>query len=188
MRKLSRALTIAWIPLLAGCLFGGKKNAPQPAAAAAAPAPAVRTPYPPPERVYYDNGGGIQDSLSIVIRDDATLKPLWTRATSAQPSPPASPTADFSREMFVLVSAGRKALEDEIHITGATVTPKLNSAGATEDVLDITVELRQGCRRVQSDGYPVEIVRMRRFTGPIHFVEQTVPAQNCGEAPWPMRD
>jgi hypothetical protein len=143
MRKLSRALTIAWIPLLAGCLFGGKKNASQPAAAAA-PAQAVRTPYPPPERVYYDNGGGVQDSLRIVIRDEATLKPLWTRATSAQPSPPASPSVDFGREMLVLVSAGRKALEDEIHVTGASVTPKLNTAGVTEDVLDITVELKQG--------------------------------------------
>lgn len=184
MRKLPRALTLACIPLLAGCLFGGKKNA-TPAATVAPPA--VRTPFPPAVRVYYDNGGGVQDSLRIVIRDAATLAPLWKQATSAQPSPPPAPTVDFSRDMLVLVSAGRKALEDEIHVTDVSVTPKLNTAGVTEDVLDITVELKQGCRRVMSDGYPVEIVRMRRFTGPIHFVEQTVPAQNCDEAQWPMR-
>src|SRR5687768_11073892 len=59
-------------------------------------------------RLYSDNAGGIQDSLRTVVRDEATLRQLWERATTGQSAPPPLPRVDFAREMVLVVGAGRK--------------------------------------------------------------------------------
>src|SRR5688572_17119005 len=91
--------------LVLGCGRGRPPGAPPPS-----------TPMPPPEQLYYDNGGGIRDSTRMVIRDAQTFATQWARATAMQASPPAVPSIDFNRQMVILVAAGRKTPEDQIHV------------------------------------------------------------------------
>jgi hypothetical protein len=79
---LSRTGTSLLILLTAGCFFRGKK----PSTPALPPPP---TPMPPPVQLYYDNGGGVRDSVREVIHDRAKFADYWQRATSTQASPPA---------------------------------------------------------------------------------------------------
>lgn len=59
--------------------------------------------------MYYDNSGGIADSLRLVLRDEAALHEIWRQATSRQAAPPPPPEIDFSRDM-VIVAADRKSV------------------------------------------------------------------------------
>src|SRR5690606_33706858 len=93
------------------CGRGGGPGAPSPAAAG----PAWRA-IPASARLYYDNSGGIRDSLRVVIRDQAAFSAAWSQATSTQSAPPAPPTVDFNREMVLLVAAGRKTPEEQIRV------------------------------------------------------------------------
>lgn len=154
--------------LAAGC---GRKAAP------AAPAPLQA--LTPMARLYYDNGGGIQDSVRLVVRDDATLASVWQKATSGQSTPPPVPTVDFAKEMVLVTAAGRMTPEDQIQVDSVGVRRERTAEGKLEDVLTAWVRVTKGCRRFKADAYPVELVRVRRFPGTVHFVEQRVQAGGC---------
>jgi hypothetical protein len=163
------------------CRRGGGAPPPQ-------PQPQPPEPFPPPARVYYDNGGGIQDSLRMVVKDAETLNAVWERATSRQASPPPAPTVDFGREMLVVVGAGRMTPDDQIRVDSAYVTREMDSAGRMEEMLNVLVRTIAGCRRFNADAYPLDIVRMRRFDGPIRFVERSAQTEGCRNADPPEPD
>jgi len=169
MRHRPVILILIGVALLAAC----RRGAPP-----AAPAPSFN-PVATTERLYYDNGGGIQEALQLVIRDAATLADVWRRATSRQVEPPPVPQIDFTREMLVLVAAGRMTPQDEIRVDSVGIRSETTATGRTERVMDVIVRIREGCRRFNADAYPLEVVRVRRFDGPVNFVERREQATDC---------
>jgi hypothetical protein len=133
------------------------------------PPPGTVTRNLSPELVFSDNSGGIQDSMRVVIRDAETLRQLWEQATATHHDPPAVPASDFRRDMFILVAAGRMTIEDQLRVESATVRSSRDAQGRTEEVLEVVARIIQGCGRLQRDGYPLEILRVQRFDGPVTF-------------------
>lgn len=173
-RFLRLAAGLAPCTVLAGCLFGGGGGGP------AQPRPP--TPMPPPVPLYYDNGGGIRDSIRVVIREPAVLEDYWFNATMPQSSPPPAPVVNFDRDMVIVVAAGRATPEEEIHVDSLLVQRELNPQGEQEETLTIVVRTVQGCGRFRTEAYPLEIVQARRFDGPVRWREtrQQIP---CGSPP-----
>jgi hypothetical protein len=162
----------AWcwgLAVLAGCGGGG---------AVAAPAPAF-APLPANALLYYDNSGGIQDSLRLVIREEASYRDIWGRATSTQSSPPPAPAIDFGREMLVVAAGGRMTPEDVISIDSVTIREDLVAPNRRERVMDVVVHTVRGCRAFTTDAYPLAIIRVRRFDGEVRFTERRLRADGC---------
>jgi len=131
--------------------------------------------------LYYDNGGGIRDSLRVIARTQDTLAAYWRRATSTQASPPPMPSVDFNREMVIVVATGRRTPEEQIHVDSLLVRPELMPTGRREEQLTIVVRLVVGCGRIRTPAYPVEIVRARRFDGHVAWRHNT-ERLNCDGA------
>jgi hypothetical protein len=164
--------SICLLAAIAGCGRGGGGGAP--AAGSPAPGPSWRG-LASAARLYYDNSGGIRDSLRVVIRDPATLNAVWSQATSGQTTPPPAPAVDFGREMLLLVSAGRKTPEEQIRVD-SVVVQRLQGGPQTFYAL---VRLTEGCQRFNIDAFPLEIVRVDRFEGPVEFVERVDRPTDC---------
>lgn len=143
------------------------------------PAPAPIQALTPTQRIYYDNGGGIQDSVRQVVRDAGSFASLWQRATAGQATPPPVPTIDFGREMVLVAAAGRMTPDDQIQVDSVAVRKERTPDGKLQDVLTAWVRVTQGCHRFRADAYPVELVRVRQFSGPVHFVDQLVQSTGC---------
>lgn len=174
LRRLPAVLSLAL--LAAAC--GG--SAPPVPASVMAPALA---PVGDGDRLYYDNSGGIADSVRIVVRTSDELTDIWARATSRQSAPPPVPTVDFADRMVVVVGAGRLTPEDQIRVDSVGIRTVTDAAGVDEDVLAVVVRTISGCGRFQVDAYPVEIVTVPRFGGDVRFVERTSSDPNCGPLP-----
>lgn len=154
-----------------------------PACRRAAPPPAPAQPSwtpSPVQRLYYDNAGGIQDSLRLVVRDVAQLRSVWETATSRQVAPPPLPAIDFEREMVLVVAAGRRSVEDQIRVDSAGIQRTPVQGRSTLAEMTVVVRLSEGCRRFVTDAYPVELVRIRRFNGPVNWIERREQARGCG--------
>ncbi|HEX9109368.1 MAG TPA: hypothetical protein VF832_19130, partial [Longimicrobiales bacterium] len=145
-----------------------------PVVTAAAPAPAG-APLLATTQLYYDNGGGIRDSTAMVVRDAQAYAALWLRATSGQKAPPPAQPVDFAHEMVLAVGAGRMTPDDQIHVDSVSVQRHAGQGAAAVAFVTVT----QGCGRFQADAYPLEIVRVRRFDGPVRFAVQRVRAGGC---------
>lgn len=167
MPVMKQAMLIVLLGLATGCGRGKPPAAPPPP-----------TPMPPPQQLYYDNGGGIRDSTRMVIRDAQTFSAQWARATGSQTSPPPIPTIDFSRQMVILVAAGRKTPEDQIHVDSLLVRPETKPDGSREETLTIVVRNVEACRRIRTEAFPLEFVSARRFTGPIKWLDRS-DRSNC---------
>ncbi len=131
-------------------------------------------------RLYYDNSGGIADSVRIVVRTPDEFAQIWDRATSRQSEPPPPPVVDFSGSMVVVVGAGRLTPEDQIRVDSVGIRTVTDAAGDEEDILAVVVRTIQGCGRFAVDAFPVEIVTVPRFGGDVRFVERTSRDPNCG--------
>jgi hypothetical protein len=129
-------------------------------------------------RLYSDNLSGIKDSTRIAIRDAAMFRDYWQRATSEQMSPPSPPNIDFSRDMVLVVAAGLRTPDDRIRVDSVVVRREVTTTGE-RDVFNAIVRVIQGCSQFNADAYPVEIVRVRRFDGPVQFVERQQRAAEC---------
>ncbi|CAN5668730.1 hypothetical protein BH23GEM7_BH23GEM7_11820 [soil metagenome] len=177
MRNLFLLVLCGVTVFLPACRRGGAAPAPVPAAA---PEPAVVwSALGPADVVYQGNAGGIQDSVRQVIRDVDAYRQMWQEATARQVSPPAAPPVDFAREMLLVVAAGRMTPEDEIHVDSVALRPERTADGRTEEALAAVVRVFQGCRRFTVAAYPIEIVRVRRFEGPVRWIERRERAQDC---------
>lgn len=166
------------IALLVAGACGGGSSPP--------PGPAPMAPFPAPVRLYYDNTGGIADSVRMVIRDAQEFDRVWRQATSQQSVRPTPPAIDFTNEMVLVVGAGRMTPEDRIAVDSVGVSETMNAAGAMVETLSVIVETTLACQRFDIPAFPLEIVRLRRFDGDIRFVERTQQAQNCRDGPEPL--
>lgn len=166
--RYAQALFLITVITLAAC---GRKSQP------AAPAPLG--PVPIEARVFYDNGGGVRDSGQIVIREAATLRDVWQRATSTQSSPPPLPTVDFSKQMLIMVAGGRMSPDNQIHVDSVGRRRERNLDGKDQEVLTVAYTITEGCRKFNRDAYPVEIVRIRRYDGQIRFNGRRERATSC---------
>lgn len=170
-RSYQHIALLAALTVLPGCHRGGGISAP-PAAPPAAP-------IAPAALLYYDNGGGIQDSLRLIVRDVETFRDIWTRATSTQPSPPAMPDVDFRRSMLLVISTGRMTPEDMVRVDSVGVHQEVSPSGNRERVMQAIVRTIRGCGGFNSDAYPLAIVQVERFEGPVRFTERRERAEGC---------
>lgn len=142
-------------------------------------APPSLGPVPESALLYDDDAGGLRDSARMVIRTRAALDELWGRATAGQPSPPPAPTVDFRREMVVAVAAGRSTPSDRIVVDSVGVRPEPGANGKMRNVLAVLVRTTSGCGRFTAPAYPVQLVRVRRYEGPVVFVERREQGEGC---------
>ena len=136
-------------------------------------------PVPETARLYYDDGGGIPDSVRMVIRSESLWRQTWEQATSPRSSPPPLPVIDFTQDMVLVVANGRMTPEDHIRVDSAGVRQERTADGTDRDALAVIVRTSRGCRLFNADAYPVEIVRVRRFDGPINFIERVEAPVDC---------
>lgn len=169
MRRSLRFLICCGLALAAGC---GPKSL---------PAPAPLGPLPSDARLYYDNAGGIQDSLRLVLRSEEELHRLWDQATSTQQDPPPVPSVDWGREMLLVAAAGRMTPEGQIRVDSVGIRREMSASGDVQEVLAAVVTVLEGCRRFDTSAYPLEIVRVRRFDGPVSWVEERKTVGRCSE-------
>jgi hypothetical protein len=130
-------------------------------------------------RLYYDNGSAPQDSARTIVRDGEALRGLWQRLTATQASPPPMPAVDFTREMLALVAAGRMTPDDQIRVDSVALTREMDASAKMTETLNIFVATVTGCRRFNAEAYPIEIVRLRKFDGPVKWVERQERAEGC---------
>jgi hypothetical protein len=160
------ALVFVLTPLLGAC--GGGAATPRPLG-----------PVPLEAQLFYDNGTAIRDSLTVVIRDVEGLRRYWADATRTQSSPPQVPQVDFGRQMVLLVAGGRMPQEFQIRIDSAGVRNEPTADRKQRDVLVVNYTVTESCRRSGREGYPVELVRIRKYEGDVRFTGRREPAANC---------
>lgn len=177
LMRISRLFGPVALTLLATACGGG--TPPLPASMVAPPL----APVAEEDRLYYDNSGGIADSVRLVVRTPEEFADLWTRATSRQGAPPPAPAVDFGGRMVVVVGAGRLTPEDQIRVDSVGIRTVTDAAGVDEDVLAVVVRTVNGCGRFAVDAYPVEVVTVPRFDGDVRFVERTSRDPSCGPRP-----
>src|SRR5690606_36175616 len=78
------------------------------------PAPQVQPqPLATEQRVFYDENGGLRDSTTMEIRDQAALENVWQQITATRRTPPplsdvpGLAAVDFRRSMLLVVAPGR---------------------------------------------------------------------------------
>lgn len=177
-RRQLRSLT--FLLLLVVCAGGCRRGGASGPAAAPPPAPVA-----PAALLYYDNSGGIQDSIREAVRDAESFQRIWTRATSSQASPPPLPQIDFDRAMVFVVSNGRMTPEDMIRVDSVGVHEEVSASGRRERVMQLIVRTVRGCGGFDSPAYPLAIVRVERFDGPIRVTERRERAEGCSGAALP---
>lgn len=164
------ALACALFAAAAGCA-GGR---------GASPAPAPMGPVPQASLLYDDDaGGGVRDSVRLVVRAPAELDDLWRRATAGQSAPPPAPAVDFAREMVVAVAAGRMAPDDRIRVDSVGLRREPGADGRVREVLAVLVRTTEECGRYATPVYPLQVVRVRRYDGPVMFVERRERGERC---------
>ena len=130
------------------------------------------------ERLLRGNETGLRDPLQQVITTPEALRTLWQQALSTQRTPAPLPTVDFTRDMVIVVAAGRMFDEDAVRVD-SVMEREVMGATRTERVLQVYYTLVEGCRRTGSQAaYPVEIVRVRRYMRDVRFMPPQ-RTQNC---------
>lgn len=137
------------------------------------PPPAPAVPVLSTNRVLYSDQTGFRDSLRSVIRDPSSWVTAWQRATANEPAPPSLPTIDFTREMVIIVAAGRMNPGDAIRV---------DSVGVQGDLVVATVSVIAECDPFPGEAYPMEIVRVTRDDRVVTFRDQRRRAAHCNDA------
>jgi hypothetical protein len=174
--KRSCAIVLLALALIA-CRRGRAPEVPAP------PPPPPPPALPAPFSLLSDNSGGIQDSTRQVIRDDGAYRSAWDRATSRQDPRATAQAVDFTRDMVVLVTAGRRAPDEGIRVDSVRMSPP----GGTR-VLTIFVTTTTGCGRFTTNVFPLEMVRIGRFEGTVSWNERTERAPGCRGSPPPFAE
>jgi hypothetical protein len=158
-----------------------KKKPPVLAPTAEPAPPSAPPPAPPPAenlspidddaRLYYDDeASAFPDSVRIVIGNAEALTGVWAQATRGQASAPPIPAVDFSQSIVLLVSAGKMRTGDQIHV---------DSVGTRQGRLVVVVRTTVDCQAVPNPAYPFEIVRVKRSSKPVSFVERRSKGPDC---------
>lgn len=127
-------------------------------------------------QLYYDDRGGIPDSVRTVVRDQAEWEEAWERATSRLGDPPPAPPIDFEEHMVLVVGAGRMSPGDRIQVDSAGVRTE-RTTEQEEEVFEVVVRTVEGCGGIRADIFPLTIVRIPVFEGRVSFVERQEQAE-----------
>ncbi len=126
-------------------------------------------PLPEDAVVYYDDRGGVTYRARIVVLDEDEWDEIWNRATATRSQPPSRPQVDFETQMLLVIAAGASEPGDKT---------KVDEAGVGEDTLhdvpvfEVHVREVKGCSAgVAVDIFPVLMVRVPRYDGPVSFIE-----------------
>ena len=159
-----RILTLCLLALVAACKHGSAPVAPRPEP------PVPMQPFAEAARIYYDNGIAFSDSTRLVVRDSGTWRTVWRQATQTQPSPPPMRAVDFTKDMVVLVAAGRMKPGDAIRV---------DSVGVRGSITVLVIRTTVACQPFPSDAFPFEIVRIPRTDGQVRFSEHRERSTSC---------
>jgi hypothetical protein len=130
------------------------------------------------ERLLRGNETGLVDRLEQVVTTPEALRTIWQQALSTQRTPAPVPNVDFTRDMVIVVAAGRMQEDDAVRVD-SVMEREVAGATRTERVLQVYYSLLEGCRRAGSQAaYPAEIVRVRRSPREVRFMPPQ-RTQNC---------
>lgn len=180
-RRLASALlapaAITTVMTAASC--ASPDDAPRAPTEAAAPAPAEPT---PPATGKHDLVEGELDTilrvrdlpfdepLRVAVKDALAWRALWARLHAGQEPAPACPVVDFTKDMVLVASSGRKPT------AGFAVT--IRGSSVKEGALVVGVEVRpprEGAIVAQVRSHPAHIVRHARHEGPVLFEDRAPP-------------
>jgi hypothetical protein len=130
-------------------------------------------------QLYYDDRGGITDSVRTVVLDDEGWAEEWEQATARRAEPPPRPEVDFERYMVLIAAAGRMDPGDRIQVDSAGVRTERTTEDE-EEVFEVIIRTVRGCGTLRADIHPLTIVRLPRFDGRVGFVERS-EAATCSE-------
>lgn len=149
---------------LAAC--GGGSPPPTPTVVPSGRAEAVS------DRLYSDDRAEV-DSVRVLITDAETFRTWWDRATAeaGDPKPPL-PAVDFQEHSVLLVAAGRGNSGDRIRVDSIGFRNVPEPGGGRREAWFAVVRTIVECEPFPGDAYPLEIVRVPRFTPPIDWIEQ----------------
>jgi hypothetical protein len=121
-----------------------------------------------PEPYAFTLYSGLTDRERLVIRDEAAWAAVWQRIHQGTAAPPPLPSADFTREMLVVVALGQRSSG------GHSIL--LESAEVAGDAMVVrvrTIAPGTGCGTTMALTQPVDIGRVRRREGTVRFDERT---------------
>jgi hypothetical protein len=129
------------------------------------------------QRVPFMTGCGIWDQLRLVIRDRDAWVDVWRRIhrhdpyRGPNPEPPPLPEIDFSREMLVVASMGRRPSSAyAIIVDGAYAYER----DYRLEIAVRSVENRKGCFAAGVMTAPIDIVRLPKTDRSVIFRETEV--------------
>ncbi|MDX1392803.1 MAG: hypothetical protein R3195_00360 [Gemmatimonadota bacterium] len=127
--------------------------------------------------IYQHDGGGIRDLRRTVVRDRAGLARAWSEATSHQgANAPSMPAVDFEQEMVVVVAAGPRKIGSRISVERVGIRSLPDEEGDMRDVMLVCVVTTASAADIETEVYPVSIVRVTRFDGPVQWQDAPDPA------------
>ena len=162
---------LAWLPVVASLILSGCGGGPPP--------PPPLAPVPQSARLYYDDSGGLTDSLRMVVREPARWNEVWQRATARRDNPPPLPDVNFDDDMVLVVAAGRMSPGDRIRVDSVGFEEARKPDGSTEEVMSVVVRTTRACGSFSGDAYPLEIVEVRNYDGRVQFLERSQKPADC---------
>jgi hypothetical protein len=117
----------------------------------------------------YRMSSGLTDQERIVVRDSASWAALWPRIVGTHSPKPRVPRVDFTREMLLVASMGRRS-------SGGYVIA-IDSVHTASDSLRVVVREQSPGPRCGTPGVlssPVALARVQRSTLPVGFTTRTV--------------
>jgi hypothetical protein len=133
--------------------------------------------------------GGIRSAFdrrtSLLVRSERRWRALWRQLTAGDEPPRNAPRVDFSREMLLLVTQGRRPEgTDRVRITS------IGDTGGSLQVYVTEYESAEECAPTDVHQHPYHVVRLPRSPHRAHVVRFNEPAP-CGPtrrwAPGPGR-
>jgi hypothetical protein len=124
--------------------------------------------------VHYRFNSGLDRRAQIIVRDSASWASLWREIVRPHSPVAALPAVDFSREMLVIASMGRRS-------TGGYAI-WVDDVRVVNDTLRIALWEQSPGPRCGTPGAltaPVALARLERSTLPVAFVTTTSMA-DCG--------
>lgn len=111
-------------------------------------------------QVFYSDESKLVEVGGTAIRTRAAWRDYWAQVTGTESTPP---SVDFGSQMLLAFNAGRMRPGDRIQIL------ELQSL---EDELVAWFRIDE-CGTLQSEVYPIQVVRVEKREGPVRFERRT---------------
>lgn len=119
---------------------------------------------------------GLNTPARLVVGDQSTWRAVWTEIYGRGSEVPPLPDIDFSKEEILVAALGTRGS------SGYSIvfqTASANDSGGV-DVIVQSGSPGSGCAALTVLTQPVDIARIPKVSGAIHFVERT-NVSNCGQ-------